>query len=114
LLFWGHSGCRACSLWPLHVASTHAKAVPEGLLMRLGPFQSWLFSLFLGLSYCCAAGAVEAAPGQLAGVTTVRQQDGRLGLVVPLSVRDGALRRQRRRLHNHGSIAPVLGAVREG
>lgn len=83
--------------------------------MRPGPFQSWLFSLFL---VCCcaagAAGAVEAAPAQLAGVTSVQQQDGRLGLVVPLSVRDGALRRQRRRLHNHGSIAPVLGAVREG
>lgn len=34
--------------------------------------------------------------------------------MVPLSVRDGVLEAQGRRLLKHGALAPVLGAVREG
>lgn len=61
-----------------------------------------------------AAVAVEAAGLQLAGASRVQQQDGRVGYVVPLSVRHGVLEAQGRRLLKHGAVAPVLGAVREG
>lgn len=65
--------------------------------------------LLVALSGCAAAGAAD-----LAGVRTVLQRDGRTGYMVPLSVRDGVLEAQGRRLLKHGALAPVLGAVREG
>lgn len=81
--------------------------------MQGRPSWAGLLHLAVVLS-CCAVGVVGAGGLQLAGANRVQQQSGRVGFIVPLSVRRGVLEQQGRRLLKHGAVAPVLGAVREG
>ena len=78
---------------------------------------SWagaVLCLVVALGAAAVAVAEAADLQQLAGASRVQQQNGRVGYVVPLSVRHGALEAQGRRLLKHGAVSPVLGAVREG